>query len=206
MERTLEARWFCEGPVPEATRAWFERLDPELESEREDVYLLPAGAALNVKLRGGNVEVKRREADGRRVRFHERVAAQVEPWVKWSFLLAEPGGEREAGVASNRLWVRVEKRRYQRIFETEEQARLLGAEAAHRAEVRLELTEIRLEGQDWWSLCLEAIGDEGVLYDALDGMARHLFAQGEAPRLEAERSRGYAQWLRESASETQSSP
>lgn len=200
MERTLEARWFYRGSAPADVRAWFEQFEPAPEPERTDVYVRPPGPTLNTKLRQGRAEVKRRAAEGRRVRFHEHVTAQVELWRKWSFPLAEDeAGAEQKHAAASELWVRVEKRRRQRLFEPHEQACLLGTAAAGRADVRVELTEVTLEGQDWWSLCVEASSAEGALHDALDGMARYLFAQGTAPRLEAERSRGYAQWLLEAA-------
>jgi hypothetical protein len=61
----------------------------------------------------------------------------------------------------------------------------------------VELTEIRMRDQDWWSLGFEAAGPADLLHSALEATAALVFAQalpgGVEPGL-AE-SRSYAEWL-----------
>ena len=61
----------------------------------------------------------------------------------------------------------------------------------------LELTEIRMQDQDWWSLGLEATGPAGLLRTVLEGTAGHVFAQALPGGMQPgpHESRSYAEWL-----------
>ena len=73
---TIETRWFYAGRLPAAVLAWFEALGPAPDEQpaRTDHYLQPTDAGLNVKLREGQLEAKRREAPGTPPVFLARAA------------------------------------------------------------------------------------------------------------------------------------
>lgn len=175
--RTAEARWFFRGAVPAPVRAWFDALGEPVETEaRTDHYLAPSGDGLGVKVREGRLEAKRRDGAGGRLRVG-RAASDVASWSKWSFALAE--GAEPVGP-----WVEVAKRRRQR-----ERAAAGGACA-------LELAEVAVGGEAWWSVCLEATGPtEGARRAALVEAAGRWLGRDDAPALPAEAALGYPAWL-----------
>lgn len=178
--RTAEVRWFERGPLPEAVRAWFDRLGDAVEAEaRTDRYLAPASDGLGVKVREGKVEAKRRDARLDEVRAG-RAAGTAEAWTKWSFPLADDEAAPEAG------WVEVRKRRRQRWWRTD------GGACA------LEVSEVEAGGEAWWSVCLEATGPtaQGRL-GALTEAADRWLTTDSAPALGTEAARGYPAWLME---------
>lgn len=196
MELTLEVRWFYEGDVPRVVNDWFATLEPKKEDRREDVYVRPPHAALNVKLREGEVQVKRRGAGGGLIRFRPGVVGCMERWHKWSFPVGQDVLKLGNYDAPPGMWRRVVKERYRRVFDLAEQASLVaeapGEGAAH---TEVELTHVTLGSRPWWTLCIEAEGDAEALLRTLRPMGHHLFAHGSPPTLEAHRSYGYAEWL-----------
>ena len=61
----------------------------------------------------------------------------------------------------------------------------------------VELTEVRMRGQDWWTLGFEATGPAGLLRSALEATAALVFAQALPGGVEPgpDESRSYAEWL-----------
>lgn len=197
MRATAEVRWFYKGDVPEAVVAWFGALPGEpAEEARTDRYLRPTDAALNLKWREGQVEVKRRDAPGDLFRFHQRATGRIEPWRKWSFDVAERTSARTSGDGA--LWADVSKARRKIAYRIGEEGRVV----VHRDAgaplngCDLELTRLHAKGAAWWSVCLEAFGDERALRDTLTRTARYVFEAAAAPPLlDAAHSMGYAAWL-----------
>ena len=192
MGATAEVRWFYPGSVPEEVGAWFRALPGEpTEEARTDRYLRPTDAALNLKVREGQVEVKRRDAEGDLVRVHENVTGRIERWRKWSFDAAERTS------ADGAFWMTVAKARRKIRYRIEPDGQVV----AHLGEERLtkgcdlEVARIAIQDDRWWSLCLEAFGDEAAVHDTLVRTAHHVFGTGHPPRLDAAHSKGYAAWL-----------
>ena len=174
--RSAEVRWFGRGEIPPPVEAWFAGLGARPETEtRTDRYLAPTSDALGVKLREGQVEAKRRQSTLDRLAVGE-TAATVELWAKWSFPLAEPVEE----IGDD--WVAVTKSRRQRHAEP----------AGEAGECALELSRLAVDGQAWWSVCLEATGPDPAAALA-DAAGRWLAG---APPLPASEARGYPAWLR----------
>ena len=196
MERTLEVRWFYKGDIPQVAKDWFMALGPKKEDRREDVYLHPLHPALNVKLREGEVQVKRRGAGGGQIRFGPGVVGYMERWHRWSFPVSGDALDPGNYDAPSGMWRRVAKERYRRVFDLAEQAALV-AEAPDEgaAHTEAELTRLTLDRRHWWTFCVEAEGDADALLRMLRPMGRRLFASGSPPVLEAHRSYGYAEWL-----------
>jgi len=194
MEHTLEVRWFSPGAPPASVVDWITGLGAEEESARTDLYLVSTDPAMNVKLRDGMIQTKRRLAEPAPIAFRDDVRGLKERWVKWSFatrnrpdLLAND---------STGLWHPVHKERLQREVPPDEQAALLeGVQAASAANAVLECTFVQSGGTKAWTVCMEAEGEPGALASTLATMGRSLFAQRRPPALESSASFGYAQWL-----------
>jgi hypothetical protein len=59
----------------------------------------------------------------------------------------------------------------------------------------LELTSIQIRGDQWWSLGLEAFGENAALQETLMTVAKQVMAMGEPPDFKLEDSFGYPRWL-----------
>jgi hypothetical protein len=61
----------------------------------------------------------------------------------------------------------------------------------------VELTEVHMGGQDWWTLGFEATGPAELLHSELQATAALVFAQALPGGMQPgpDESRSYAQWL-----------
>jgi hypothetical protein len=196
----MEVRWFGRGGLPHEVQAWFEsgHERPEQQPSRVDYYLrLPDTNSLGIKLREGKVEVKQLHQRHSAVRLHERVTGVMEHWRKWSFLVAQPGAVTDA-LSPASSWVSVRKERELRKYEVTDSAAVKAITTAHYAArgCYVELARLLVAGEVWWSLALEAFGDENALVETPSLVAQHVFGAGEPPVLEAGTSCGYPEWLR----------
>lgn len=200
MYPTVEVRWFYRGPIPPPVESWFERGAPGVERQpvRVDHYLqLPKGDNLNIKLRQGRIEVKRRTAPPKVRQFHERAAGAVEAWQKWSFELAGPQSARSKSLSPPSAWIAVRKARRLRAYQVTGgpiDAAQPALETPDRG-CELELTQVDVLGETWWTLAFEAFGPEAGLQEDLLLVAEHVFGKDEPPQLRANASYGYAAWL-----------
>jgi hypothetical protein len=197
---TVEVRWFYRGHVPLEVEAWFHQGAGKVErhAAREDHYLrLRDTYALGIKLRQGRIEVKRRVRRPGVVRFHESVTGIVEHWRKWSFQLAEPDRALSSLSVPTTSWIPVRKERMLRTYRLTIDNHVVPASASEalRQGCEMELTRVHAAEQDWWTLAFEAFGEESVLQEQLELVARHVFAADEPPSFNASQSRGYADWL-----------
>ena len=195
MGATAEVRWFYPGDVPEAVSAWFDALPGELtEEQRTDHYLRPTDGALGLKWREGQLEIKRRDAEGERAGITEHVAGRLERWRKWSFDAAERTSEERA------YWIGVAKTRWKRRYRVGADGHVTPYAGTDRLEdgCDVEVTAINVQGDTWWSVCLEAFGNEAALQNTLMQTAQHVFRITAPPVLEEAQSKGYAAWLLES--------
>lgn len=194
MQQTAEVRWFFEGSLPAAVARWFGALGPAPQQElpRTDQYLLPTGPALNVKLREGHAEAKRRDGDGRAVRLHDGAEGVLEHWRKWSFPLAEA-----AAVPDDACWLAVHKMRWMRRYRLAEDRTLrevIGTGAAPERMCEVEVSRIEVVGRAFWSLCFEASGPDAAA--TLLRAAAQVFGEVLPLPLPAEASMGYPAFLR----------
>jgi hypothetical protein len=195
MDDTLEVRWFLDGPVPDPVVDWIRSLGAEAESARTDLYLVSDDPAMNVKLREGKVQTKHRIGDRTPIQFADEVEGIQERWVKWSFPTAEQHHDLFEDDPTG-LWVPVHKERLRLEISPEEQSDLLSRLIEpDPAEAKIELTEVRSQGVETWTICMEAEGSPDALPGTLQQMGNYLFSQGTPPALTAEDSYGYAQWI-----------
>jgi hypothetical protein len=186
---SVEVRWFVRGAVDRAVRAWFESGErpPEWEPEREDRYLAHPDESLGIKLRQGKLEIKRRESILESLAL-PCVIGSVERWRKWSFALADDD-------LPHNSWIAVHKRRRVRKYAIRDgRARAIPADDRPEQGCNVELTELTVNDDSWWTIGFEAFGHESSLQDHLLTVARVVFAD-EAPRLDLHDSYGYPAWL-----------
>lgn len=196
MYSTAEVRWFRTGPITPSVEDWFGQHapPPQPEPARVDRYLQPSGGdGLNVKLRAGRMEIKRRVSTAGQIRFTQQAAGLVERWRKWSFAIGDtPALDRYAGPTTPD-WVDVRKARLLKTYSFRAGELILGGSAADGCE--MELTRVEARGRTWWTLALEAFGEEATLLDNLVTAAKHVFAAPCPIHLQERDSRGYAGWL-----------
>ena len=193
--RSLEARWFFPGQLETAVARWFGRFPAQTES-REDIYLLdPQLRGLSVKVRGGAaLEVKVYRGSPGILDLPGRACGGMESWQKWSFPFSPLRQDR--GDPSGWRPVR-KRRRITRFPLTSGPIVARGRGVGQQPRCEAELTEVRMRGQDWWTLGFEATGPADLLRSALQATAALVFAQALPGSVEPgpEESRSYAEWL-----------
>jgi hypothetical protein len=191
-KQSLEVRWILPGPPAAAMADWFARFDTSVES-REDAYLPgPRWPGVSVKLRnGGALEMKVYRGSPGILEVTGCARGRLESWDKWSF----PDDPLNWGGAAAAGWRPV--RKLIRRFTLAAPARTRRPGPAALAGCDVELTEIHVRGQAWWTLGFEATGATGLLRRELETAAALVFAQAlpDGVELGTGNSQSYAQWL-----------
>lgn len=204
MHDTLEVRWFVNGSPPDKVIDWIQSLGAEAESARTDLYLVSNDPALNVKLREGKVQTKHRIGDRSTISFTEEVEGIQERWVKWSFPTIEQHHDLFDKDPTG-LWVPVHKERLRLAISPEEQSSLLSRMIEpDPAEAKIELTQVRSQNKEGWTICMEAEGPAEALPGTLQQTGNYLFERGQPPLLSTDHSFGYARWIQTLQSGTKS--
>ena len=193
---SLEVRWIVPGQLDMAVAEWFGGFPSETEL-REDAYILaPDLDGLSVKVRAGQaLELKAFHGSPGILDFRGRARGRMQYWQKWSVPFRPPsrsGGDRDD-------WKRVRKRRRTSRFSVaRDRISDPADDLAGAPWCAVELTEIRLQDQDWWSLGLEATGPAHLLRAGLLTAAALVFTQPlpAGAELRMEDSMSYAEWLR----------
>jgi hypothetical protein len=193
--RSLEVRWIFPGPLESAVAGWFGRFPARVES-REDTYLLdPRLPGLSVKVRGGGaLEVKMYRGTPGILEVTARARGCLEFWQKWSF----PFSLLSSGSGDLAGWRAVRKRRrISRFSSASGQVVARSQGLGDKPGCEVELTEVRMGGQDWWTLGFEATGPALLLRSELQATAALVFAQALPGSMQpgADESGSYAQWL-----------
>jgi hypothetical protein len=191
--RSLEVRWILPGQLESVVAGWFARFPASVES-REDSYLAePPLGGLSVKLRAGRaLEVKVYQGSPGILEVTGRARGRLECWDKWSFPRDPPG----RGGAGRPGWRPVHKRI--RRFALPSGYSGAGVPGpGEEAGCQMELTEVRVSGQDWWTLAFEATGPASLRRTELEATAALVFAQvlPGGVELGTDDSQSYAQWL-----------
>ena len=193
--RSLEVRWIFPGQLKAAVAGWFGRFPAGTES-RGDTYLLdPPLRGLSVKVRGGGaLEVKVYRGSPGILDVTGRARGRLESWQKWSFPHGPPSDDRGDPAG----WRPVTKRRRISWFSLAGGPARVGAPGlGEQPGCSVELTEVDVRGEAWWSLGFEATGPAEALRGELDAAAALVFAQALPGGMELglDDSTSYAQWL-----------
>jgi hypothetical protein len=202
---TTEVRWFLTGDIPASVERWFQGLGDQNDhpESRVDRYLrLPNGDALGIKLRENRIEIKIRTTVYGNVTFNNGVEGRMEGWRKWSFELADDNSKATAIGDADLSWVSIEKERILKRFLSDDQGRTIPvpADDTRPKTCALELTRVTALDQQWWSLALEANGQDIQSRDGLILVARQVFVPPSPFALAVDDSLSYPQWLRETLS------
>jgi hypothetical protein len=197
--RTLEVRWILPGPLDASVTGWFGRFPAETDS-RADTYLVsPVLRGLSVKVRGGRaLEVKIYHGSPGMLAVPGAAHGYLQSWRKWSFPIAPlgQGGDDPAG------WTAMHKGRRISRFRLADGRVVAGVpepagKPAGEAHCAVELTEVSVLGETWWSLAFEAAGPAELLRAALEGTAALIFAQALPDGVDLSRGTccSYTEWL-----------
>jgi hypothetical protein len=198
---SLEVRWFHEGSVPSQVASWFLQLQGDIVDQpcRVDCYLrLLDRDSLGIKLREGRIEIKQRRRQLGALRFHARVIGLLEHWHKWSFELTQEANSNVAkALVADSSWIGVRKARRFRRYRLSGGGHVVSVSAGDDAshDCALEVTNLLVGGQKWWTLGFEALGQGSAVRENLVLVARHVFNVEEPPALAARTSYGYPGWL-----------
>ncbi len=203
---TLEVRWIRPGPLTTPMIDWFGPFAGDIES-REDVYLVGEQVrGLSVKIRGGaQLDLKVARGSAGVLDAPGRVRGEIESWQKWAFPLPPVLGE---GTESED-WIRVRKIRRIRLFSVADgvpvERAQIGSESAWCA---VELTDVSVGDEQWWTLGFEATGPPGAMRGTIDAAAALVFDDRlpDDPELGAADSMSYMDWLRTRRPEHRRSP
>ena len=192
--QTIEVRWFYRGNVPAAVATWFEAIGTPLPPDsRSDLYLQCTSSDLGIKIRQGNLEVKYCHQQLGTIAIAGMDDGRVQQWTKWicddpSLELA--GGEKQA-------WIQVAKIRHQRLYlvESIEPSRLIPILTPRQNAAAIEVTQLQLQGQPWWTIACEYLGDNINIEGQFLPLVRSLligYPGSESPSVVSD---GYPQWL-----------
>ncbi|BAY63308.1 hypothetical protein NIES22_33940 [Calothrix brevissima NIES-22] len=198
-----ELRWFYPGNLPENIQLWFQQnclIDPLKSPEvREDVYLYSPGCDyLGIKLRQGRLEVKWRQAELGVLDFGELVTGKAEKWGKWLCEDSQGDSFQPGMVLANPVWVNVHKVRYSQLFQVFADFSVKTVAKNERIDngCSVEITNLTVRENAWWSLAFEAFGEDSRILDNLKATANHVFQTYQNSQLAIAHSYAYPHWLR----------
>lgn len=211
MLSSTELRWFYPGKLPEAICSWFSSKqvgnDLEPPEEREDIYLAIALDCdyMGIKLRQGRLEIKWRKAELGIVSIAPRVHGKLESWDKWTCEDSKAENFQPQSVVNKSHWVKVSKVRQQRKYQVLEQnlVQEVKLDATIDRGCNVELTQLNISGNNWWSIALEAFGE--ATNDNLHFVAKKVFQHYKAFSLEPKNSFAYPSWLISASKQAESS-
>jgi hypothetical protein len=201
MKRSAEVRWFYKNKIPMEVVNWFcgSRLCKE-EEARTDHYLVLTGSnGVGVKVRGGRkLEIKARTRPPEP--FSLATGASVgrqDAWVKWSLEDSEAAARLAAIGSGSSEWIPVAKKRWLRKFRLDAAGNVeeTDADAMLDHGCRIELSEVTVRGEPWWTMAFESLG-EGSLTMSLEPFALHFLKLLPHGLVLSERtSMAYPEWL-----------
>jgi hypothetical protein len=183
-------RWIRRGRHGAEIARWFSRFSQVPETRDDDYLIAPRLPGLSIKIRGGaSFEVKQHRGVVGALDIAAAAAGSIDSWIKRSIPL--PGGVDLSRPLKGSAWRRVSKRRQIATFP-------IGTPGSPGAAVcSVELTEVDVLGQAWWTLGFEAAG-RGAL-GGIKRTAAVVFAEPlpTASAFGAEEACSYAEWIHE---------
>jgi predicted component of type VI protein secretion system len=196
--QTIEVRWFYPGELPAEISNWFETVGEHLENidTRSDFYLQSSSPDVGVKLRQGNLEVKYRQQELGQFTIDGMADSRIEQWSKW-ICMADGGGLSLTKLADKPGWLKVDKIRDRRLFRVEfgEQIALTQIATPAAEIASIELTQLQVSSQPWWTVACEYFGKDLDLDRQFLPLVRILSAGSSIATDRARVSCGYPQWL-----------
>lgn len=197
---TTEVRWFHEGEIPSSWLPWFEGFPGPWQDEppRTDSYLIIRDTdSLGIKIRQGRLEIKQRLESWDVLKLNDHVRGLVEHWIKWSYEIVESNDLPAELDQAESNWINVHKLRKLRRYQLGREGQLVSLpESVYPPDLcEVELTNVWIGQQPWWSLAFEAPGAKQSSHKVLTTISRQLFGLEGTPKLLASNSYGYPRWL-----------
>ncbi len=196
--QTIEVRWFYPGALPDEVRQWFNPLGESLEKidTRSDFYLQSQALDIGVKLRQGNLEVKYRQQNLGTIAIEGVENSQVEQWSKWICIDRSSGGITPTNTAGKPGWLKVDKIRDRRLYRVDfaDSVQLTQIASPTADIAAIELTQLQLQSQIWWTIACEYFGDN-ISIDRFGVLVRSLLDGYPTSISTIPISCGYPQWL-----------
>lgn len=161
---------------------------------RVDHYLAGTGPSLGIKVRDGSLEIKQRQQEHGRQDFSTAFSGMVESWNKWQVAIT---AEEIEAVQQDRAWLAVEKTRQLYAFTFSELGGVFVRDPKEfpRNGGGVELTQISLELQSWWTFGVEVFGETHKLSEILEWAFGYVIDRGVEFRLDTGSSMSYPAWL-----------
>jgi len=196
---TAEVRWFNKGSIPPAMMNWFTKIHPQvwIEAEHTDFYYsLPNDDTTGIKLRANRIEIKKRQAVEKSVRFTPLAIGAIETLEKWSITL-RPAEINFNEIAGDPIWVEVRKQRNLQRYQLS--ASLSPIPVAYHRRVpqgfTLELSQITTKQERWWTIAFEFYGIANIPITKIQNITREIVNSLPNLQLEPHSSFGYPQFL-----------
>jgi hypothetical protein len=166
---------------------------PGMLSSRTDWYALPSDPRCGIKLREGRMEIKLR-LSSMGTRTLGTLCGELESWHKWGLEFAPGEFPTEQNLQLSG-WLAVRKQRYLQHFSVAgAEVREINTRPDNGCE--FELTQLDINGESWWTVGFEAVGQANQLETNLAHVARTVLQRGGfLQRFAPENSLGYARWL-----------
>ncbi len=201
---SAEVRWIVEGTVPTAAWEWFVRNKlANGPDKRGDHYtVLPGVQTVGVKWRDEKLEFKPRAKDLGVKDCGRQVQGRIELWEKWSWSGNAVEDVKRAADSMPERWIAVEKSRIERKFAFDGKAvREIDAKKKYPGNAcNVEVTALRVGGQDYWTFGLEAFADPESNEKSLELTLTAVLNETATPaellgKLTAAVTRSYPTWL-----------
>ncbi len=199
MYLTAEVRWFDKGSIPPAMMSWFTKIHPKVWTEAEHTdfyYSLPNDDTIGIKLRENRIEIKKRQAVEKPVRFTPQTTGAIETWEKWSVAL-RPVEINFNEIAADPIWFGIRKRRNLQRYQLTES--LIPVTIAYDRRVpqgfTLELSQITIRQERWWTIAFEFYGITNIPMNKIQDIAKGMLITLPNLRLDPHSSFGYSRFL-----------
>lgn len=196
---TAEIRWFLPGQLPVNLLGWLSGQNGLFEDQpgRTDIYLVfPGQENLGVKLREGRMEFKKRIATAVEYKSTS-LTGHLETWIKWSLEAGEKFLPDSVFFADPDHWIHIDKKRYLQKYAIDPEGNLTKPPPAGYPEkgIAVELSELKMEGSDWWTFGLECFGRRDAVHKDLLNHLPQLTKGFPGPDPGMTNSFGYPAWI-----------
>ncbi|MCB0807372.1 MAG: hypothetical protein KDC05_16385 [Bacteroidales bacterium] len=197
---TSEIRWFIPGNVPEMVAAWFDAQGGNMISEpdRTDTYLvLPKTNNVGIKVRQGRVEIKKLIRNFGETKISTNLSGYREMWQKWSFDVDPAGNLPLSFNLGTSQWSGISKKRklFRFAIEINKLIPLQSESPFPENGAHIELAEISINSNNWWTFGVEAFGHENQLENHLQLMLDQGIKHPEFDVFLKKTSMSYPGWL-----------
>jgi hypothetical protein len=189
---TAELRWFVNGRIPLEPKKFIQSHKPELwtsESRTDEYIVFPNSKSVGIKLREGNLEIKSWvgelgsvQVGGSDYRIHswEKLSVPVQGW----------SSDELETISADKA------RRVTRFVSGKSGIKQYSPEKEVPEGCDVEISEVEINGQSFWSLCFESFGPKSGLLTVLGSIASEVFPEvDKGSTLNSRKPQSYPEFL-----------